>query len=218
MPRVNIKDLGIGTGTISYKEPRKTGWVKCLDPYPYVPYLGTSFAGTFGDTGKGANRVVTLEGRLCNMWRLMMHRCYSPQHTRYKFYGAKGVSVCARWHNVHAYIHDIQRLKGWDPEQFQRTEIVLDKDYYGSNQYNPEACQWLPESENVEYIGNPIRHGSKVYLSSYHLERATGLQNQNVRNTLKGQRPWPTWSDNPMWFVRPFEYAIKEGYVFRYLN
>ncbi len=215
MPRVNIKDLGIGTGTLSYKEPRKTGWVKCLDPYPYVPYLGIGFTGTFGRTKQTRN---TLEGNLCDLWANLLRRCYVVTDTFYPYYGGKDVSVCKRWHDVRVFVADVQKLKGWEASQRLDNLIELDKDYYGSNQYNPEACSWLSKADNQAYIGKPILHGTRVFINSVELGNHAGIPSESIRKVLQGYKAWPGRSDNPLWYVRPFEYAIKEGYVFRYLN
>ena len=39
-------------------------------------------------------RTKTREYRI---WILMRDRCYTPTHKSYRYYGARGVGVCARW-------------------------------------------------------------------------------------------------------------------------
>ena len=32
-----------------------------------------------------------------NSWQLMLARCYCQTHHKYRLYGARGITVCARW-------------------------------------------------------------------------------------------------------------------------
>lgn len=40
-------------------------------------------------------------------WFDMMRRCYDPRRADYQNYGARGVTVCARWHKVNYFIEDM---------------------------------------------------------------------------------------------------------------
>lgn len=37
----------------------------------------------------------------------MMARCYNPKASGYPRYGARGIAVCERWHDVNAFIADM---------------------------------------------------------------------------------------------------------------
>jgi len=45
----------------------------------------------------------------------MMRRCQSPKCTDYGNYGGRGIKVCERWHDVAAFITDIEREIGPRP-------------------------------------------------------------------------------------------------------
>lgn len=45
----------------------------------------------------------------------MMARCYNPRNRSYGDYGARGITVCDRWHNAALFITDIERVIGTRP-------------------------------------------------------------------------------------------------------
>ena len=76
-------------------------------------------------------------------WAAMIKRCYDPKHKGYKFYGARGVSVCSEWHNF-------QEFADW----FEENSVEgyhLDKDIitHGSRLYSPETCCFVPVAINI---------------------------------------------------------------------
>ena len=44
---------------------------------------------------------------LKSRWQGMINRCEDPQNDNYKNYGAKGVSVCERWHQFRLFFEDM---------------------------------------------------------------------------------------------------------------
>lgn len=125
--------------SIVHVEPR----LKEFAPYDFW-LLGTPAAGL------GARIDETVTHRLVTAWQNMMRRCYDPDHQYHSSYGAKGISVCKRWHTVALYVGDVQKLYGWASKEADWDSYQLDKDYYGSNQYSPETCIWLPRGLNNE--------------------------------------------------------------------
>lgn len=70
-------------------------------------------------------------------WISMMERCYRPTNGSYRNYGARGVIVCARWHEVENFLADM----GKRPEGTSIDRI----DPYGD--YTPENCRWASQSQ-----------------------------------------------------------------------
>ena len=45
--------------------------------------------------------------RVYKVWHQMMRRCYNPEDKRYARYGARGITVCSRWHDLATFIRDL---------------------------------------------------------------------------------------------------------------
>jgi hypothetical protein len=70
------------------------------------------------------------------VWHAMMGRCYKPYYENYKFYGAKGTRVCARWHDCEAFIADM----GLKPDG-----LTLERKD-GNADYGPDNCVWATQA------------------------------------------------------------------------
>jgi hypothetical protein len=79
----------------------------------------------------------------------MMRRCYNQNDKDYKRYGAKGITVSKEWHSAVKFASDAQKLPHWEYKLNDWNNFTLDKDYYGSNQYNKDCCVWLSNQDNA---------------------------------------------------------------------
>lgn len=68
----------------------------------------------------------------------MIQRCEDPEHGSYKYYGARGISVCARWReNFKAFLEDMgDKPKG-------KTLDRIDND----GNYESDNCRWATFTE-----------------------------------------------------------------------
>ena len=73
-------------------------------------------------------------------WRSMHQRCYDPRHKSYKYYGARGVSVCRRWHSFEHFLADMGRRP--------TPRHSIDRRENGGN-YEPGNCRWATASEQA---------------------------------------------------------------------
>jgi hypothetical protein len=80
---------------------------------------------------------------LCTTWRNMIERCESQSSGAYKHYGARGIAVCERWHDVRLFIEDIERLLGPRP-----VGCTLDRINNDGN-YEPGNVRWATKQEQV---------------------------------------------------------------------
>lgn len=72
------------------------------------------------------------------VWRSMLARCNNPKSSGYKYYGARGISVCKRWHNYVAFLADM----GERPTSEHSLERLNTK--IG---YRPSNCVWATRSQ-----------------------------------------------------------------------
>jgi hypothetical protein len=77
--------------------------------------------------------------RLYRIWKGIISRCTIESSTDYKWYGAKGVSVCDEWRN---YIN----FKEWAMNNGYTDTLTIDRiDPYGN--YEPSNCRWATTKE-----------------------------------------------------------------------
>jgi hypothetical protein len=85
---------------------------------------------------------------LWSRWLGVLRRCLPPHSRCYE-----DVTVCDRWLRFDLFVHDLERLDGYDPARLG--ELQLDKDKLGPKAgprvYSPETCSWLTGPENVAY-------------------------------------------------------------------
>jgi hypothetical protein len=101
-----------------------------------------------------------------------MLRCYNKKLKEYKYYGARGISVCKRWHNINSFVEDM----GLKPKN-----LSLDRINNNGN-YKPSNCRWATalqqmgntrKSKKIKYNGviYSLRQFSKLFNVTHHTIR-----------------------------------------------
>lgn len=79
------------------------------------------------------------------VWRGMKKRCYETTSPSYKYYGAKGITVCERWMIFDNFYADMKEgyVKG----------LKLDR-LNNDMQYKKEHCRWVTAKESARNRSN----------------------------------------------------------------
>jgi hypothetical protein len=71
----------------------------------------------------------------------MLQRCENPKRPGFKHYGAKGVSVCDRWHTFTNFLSDVGLRPG--------PEFSLDRYPNSSGNYEPGNVRWATRHQQM---------------------------------------------------------------------
>jgi hypothetical protein len=72
-------------------------------------------------------------------WYWMHVRCYRPSNQSYKYYGARGITVCERWSDFETFLRDM------GPRPSGLTLGRIDND----GNYEPANCRWETDVEQA---------------------------------------------------------------------
>lgn len=124
-------------------------------------------------------------------WTGMRQRCYNPNAQRYPRYGARGIIVCARWHDFAMFLADM----GPRPEG-----MTLDRKNNNGN-YEPDNCRWATRKQQQ-------RNHSRNIILSYNGESMTIIEWSEAlglnAGTLSG-RFHKGWSHERILTTRPIK-------------
>lgn len=87
------------------------------------------------------NKISLRKHPLRNIHKNMMRRCYNPKDKDYKYYGARGVRVCKRWHKLENFIADM--------EPRESKELTLDRKDVNGN-YEPKNVRWATWKQQIK--------------------------------------------------------------------
>lgn len=84
--------------------------------------------------------------RLYRIWKQMRVRCRCQTNPTYRFYGARGITICPEW-NDFAVFRDWALSHGYDDT------LSIDRIDNDGN-YEPSNCRWIPRAEQSRNTRN----------------------------------------------------------------
>lgn len=93
------------------------------------------------------------------VWHSIKDRCYNPNTPNYKWYGAKGVTMCDEWKNNPQAFCDWAINNGWFPGAHIDKDILCEQKGIYPHIYSPETCQWVTAKVNVGFSANRNNYG-----------------------------------------------------------
>lgn len=76
------------------------------------------------------------------IWRSIANRCYNKNDKAYKYYGARGVTVCEEWYKY-------SNFKKWHDDNYIEW-YHIDKDISGKNIYSPSTCVFVKKKKKIQ--------------------------------------------------------------------
>lgn len=117
--------------------------------------------------------------RLYSIFSGMKQRCYNPKSTNFRFYGAKGITICDEWMGEGG----LSRFMEWALNNGYEEHLTIDRiDPQGP--YCPRNCRWITRSENskrVERAAYEKLPGEGLrYYRLFDMMRRRGIRRQDL--------------------------------------
>ena len=108
----------------------------------------------------------------------MNNRCFKQNDHRFKWYGGKGITICAEWKSFLAF-------REWALKNGYSDDLTIDR-IKKDEDYSPENCQWVTMKVQANNRNNNhiIQHNGKEYTLSQ-LAETIGISQRTTINRLR---------------------------------
>lgn len=120
---------------------------------------------------------------LYNVHRGMKERCYNSNSKTYKYYGGRGISICAEW------INDFPAFAKWAQENGYKPGLKIDRRNNDGN-YEPSNCHWVTHRENC----NNQKNSRQIFFQGKSMTASFWAEHTGVRATTISRRINKGWS------------------------
>lgn len=83
--------------------------------------------------------------RLFLIWTGMKQRCYDSKCIAFRYYGAKGITICREW------LTDFREFAKWALDHGYQDELTIDR-ILSTGDYEPFNCRWISRSDNSRRV------------------------------------------------------------------
>lgn len=129
--------------------------------------------------------------RLHNLYHNMMNRCYNPKNDHFKFYGARGITVCDLWKN------NKNNFINWCINNGHAVNLQIDRIDVNGN-YNPNNCRFVDSKTNSRNRTSNRCNYEKLELIKIFI--VNGLSNKDISQLFDvSQRTVSHIKNNTQW-------------------
>lgn len=117
------------------------GTISCIDSYSLRSGNSSSCGCKTKEMASKTHKKHGFAGsRLYRIYYKMKERCYRPENDNYKYYGGRGITICAEW------LKDFSVFAKWAMANGYADNLTIDK-IDNEKGYSPDNCRWITIQE-----------------------------------------------------------------------
>lgn len=124
--------------------------------------------------------VVSEKHPLYPIWLHMRQRCLYPTCKEYKYYGARGITICERWDDFRSFVEDV----GTKPSSLHSLDR---KDNNGN--YEPDNVRWATKKEQMNNTRFNVFlefNGERLTIKQW--SERTGIKYETLRGRIRSKK------------------------------